>query len=390
METHQTEPKRAVRWLSAVLLFGAILAVMFPAGAWADGTAAGTQISNTATIEYVVGTTTLTVEDSTTFLVDRMVDLTVSRTGEAYTTGIAGDTVVLIFTVANTGNDTFDFALAAADLDSVADPYYGTDNLNLNEDELANVVIYVDSDGAGTVADYVSAEHTYDDTADTTAGSINDLNQDMMINVYMVCPVPDTAAEGAIAVMLLRATALDSNGDEMAKDSGEDVTDSVQTVFADADTDGDGAYDDAQDAQAVAIDAFQVQAPSLTVTKTSVVQEDSINGEDNPMAIPSARVRYTIVIANGGSSAASGLVVTDAIPENTCFYVGSITVTANGVTVDTPTASYSANNGTDYEHVAEAETDGNGEDPDVTNIMVDVGTVTAGTSTTVTFDVIIQ
>jgi uncharacterized repeat protein (TIGR01451 family) len=373
--------------LSAVLLFGAILAVMFPAGAWADGTAAGTVISNTATIEYVVGTTTLTVEDSTTtFLVDRVVDLTVSRTGEAYTTGTAGGTVVLTFTVTNTGNDTFDFNLEGVDLDGVADPYDddGTDTLN----EVTVEGIYVDSEEAGPVDDYVTGNYTYEES--DTEESIDDLGQDERINVYMVCNVPDTAADGAIAVMLLRATALDSDGNEMAEDSGGDDTTIVQTVFADGNSDY-ASEDAARNAEAVAIDAFQVQAPSLTVTKTSEVQEDSINGEDNPMAIPSARVRYTIVIANGGSSEASGLVVTDAIPDNTWFFVGSITV--DGETVDTTattaTATYSADGGENYTHTPVEGTDG--EDQSVTDIRVELGTaVAAQGSATVTFDVIIQ
>jgi uncharacterized repeat protein (TIGR01451 family) len=187
--------------------------------------------------------------------------------------------------------------------------------------------------------------------------------------------------------MLLRATALDSDGNEMAEDSGGDDTTIVQTVFADGNSDY-ASEDAARNAEAVAIDAFQVQAPSLTVTKTSEVQEDSINGEDNPMAIPSARVRYTIVIANSGNSEASGLVVTDAIPEYTCFVVDSITVTVDGETVDTPTATYTDDNWTTDTYTP--VTGDEGEDPDVTDIKVDVGTVAANGSATVTFDVIIQ
>ena len=64
MKTQQTDPKRAVRWLSAVLLFGAILTMLFPAGAWAVGTAANTPVNNMATIDapgYQTITRTVTV-----------------------------------------------------------------------------------------------------------------------------------------------------------------------------------------------------------------------------------------------------------------------------------------------------------------------------------------
>jgi len=56
MKTQRTDQKRAVRWLSTVLLFGALLTLMLPAGAWALGTASGTTIENQATITYQVGT----------------------------------------------------------------------------------------------------------------------------------------------------------------------------------------------------------------------------------------------------------------------------------------------------------------------------------------------
>ena len=343
--------------------------------------------NNMATIEYDVGATTLLVESSPTgnstvgsgngsntmFLVDRMVDLTVTRSGATYTNGTAGGTAVLTFTVANTGNDTFDFDLSGLDLGGVADPYGGTDNL----DGITVAGVYVDSDGPGAVGTYTTGSHSYD-ASDTTNGTIDNLAQDQMINVYMVCNVPATAAQGDIAVMLLRATALDSGGGAMTQSAGADTA-GMETVFADDDADGAGTQDAARNAQDVDTDAFQVQAPSLTVTKTSAVQADPVNGTSNPMAIPLARVRYTILIENNGSSDASGLVATDAIPGNTWFYVGSITG---------DTASHSSDGGTNYTYAPTAGT--YGEDQSVTHIRADVGTVAAGGSATVTFDVIIQ
>jgi uncharacterized repeat protein (TIGR01451 family) len=195
----------------------------------------------------------------------------------------------------------------------------------------------------------------------------------------MVCSIPGTAVNGDIAVMLLRAEARRaSDNADLAETSGADTA-GVDTVFADDDGDGGGGEDTARNSEDVEIDALQIQAPSLTVAKTSSVQADPLNGSTNPKAIPLARVRYTIQITNGGTSAANNLVVTDAIPGNSWFYVGSVT---GG------TGTYSDDGGTTYTHTPSAGS--YGEDQSVTHVQVAVGSIAAGANATVTFDVIIQ
>lgn len=392
MKMQRTHENRAVRWLSTIVLFGAILTMLCPAGAWAVGTPANTGITNRATINYDVGGATIVIESSptgnattganngadTSFVVDQMVDLVVTRAGGAYTPAAAGSTTaVLTYSVANTGNDTFDFNLNALDIDGLADPYGGADNLN----GVVVTGIFVDSDPAGPTGGgtpYSPAAHSYAVGTDT-ATFVDDLAQDQMINVYIVCTIPGTAVNGDIAVMLLRAEArrASDTADLTATVGGD--TPGMDIVFVDADGDGAGPQDADRNSEHVAVDAFQIQAPSLTVTKTSQVQEDPFNGTTNPMAIPLARVRYTITIANGGASAANNIVVTDAIPGSTWFYVGSVT---GG------TGTYSDDNGSTYTYGPSAGS--NGEDQNVTNIQVDVGSIAASANATVTFDVIIQ
>ncbi len=390
MKMLRTYHFKTVRWLSASLLFGLILALGFPAGAFADGTPASTAIDNRATINYDVGAITIVIESSpagntstgvgngadTSFVVDQMVDLTVTRSTSVYKTATVGGTAVITFTVANTGNDTFDFNLSASDLSGILDPYGGADNL----DGITVAGIYVDSDGPGDVgggSPYVSGAHTYD--ASDTATVVENLAQDRMINVYMVCNIPGTAVSGDIAVMLLRAEARRaSDNADLAETSGADTA-GVDTVFADDDGDGGGGEDTARNSEDVEIDALQIQAPSLTVSKTSSVQADPLNGTTNAKAIPLARVRYSIQITNGGTSAANNIVVTDAIPGNTWFFVGSVT---GG------TGTYSDNGGTTYVYPPSAGS--YGEDQNVTHVQVDVGSIAAGANATVTYDVIIQ
>ena len=80
MNSQRTNQVRAVRWLSTLLLFGAIFTLLCPAGAWAVGTPSGTTISNQATIDYAVGGVSQTAIDSaaTDFLVDNRIDVTVA------------------------------------------------------------------------------------------------------------------------------------------------------------------------------------------------------------------------------------------------------------------------------------------------------------------------
>ena len=55
---------------------------------------------------------------------------------------------------------------------------------------------------------------------------------------------------------------------------------------------------------------------TLTLVKTSTVLSDGVNGTANPMAIPGAIVRYTILVTNTGTSAVdSGTVLLiDSLP----------------------------------------------------------------------------
>jgi len=65
--------------------------------------------------------------------------------------------------------------------------------------------------------------------------------------------------------------------------------------------------------------------PSLTVSKSSTVLSDPVNGSDNPKRIPGSVVSYTITVTNTGTGTvdASSLIITDAIPANTSLYVSS-------------------------------------------------------------------
>jgi uncharacterized repeat protein (TIGR01451 family) len=109
--------------------------------------------------------------------------------------------------------------------------------------------------------------------------------------------------------------------------------------------------------------AFRVAFANLTVTKTAVVTSDPVNGASNPKAIPGATVHYTITVTNIGTTAATSVDLSDAIPANTTYVAASLTVTGGGGAV----------------------ADDSGDPLTVTG-----GTITGGSTMTVEFDVTID
>ena len=113
--------------------------------------------------------------------------------------------------------------------------------------------------------------------------------------------------------------------------------------------------------------------------KSSTVVEDPIRGTTNPLRIPGATVRWSIVITNDGSAAANNLVVTDLLDTDTTFVPGTITVAGTAEDDDDAGADESDPNGADFGATA-ADT-----------VTANIGTVAgSGASVTVEFDVTID
>ena len=63
--------------------------------------------------------------------------------------------------------------------------------------------------------------------------------------------------------------------------------------------------------------------PELLVTKTAATAEDPVNLTTNPKAIPGSEVLYTLTVSNQGAGTVDNdaVVITDAIPANSCMRV---------------------------------------------------------------------
>lgn len=311
MKPQRTHQNRAVRWLSAIMLFGAMLTLMLPSGAWAVGTPSGTNINNRATINYDVGGVGQTgVESSptgnatagvgngadTTFVVDNRVDLTVVSQGNT-TVSTSQTDAALEFLLTNVGNTTQGYLLEVVN---------GTTNI-----PMGGVEIWIED---GTTAGFQAAQ----DTLYVGGSNAGDLDPntgtatDAQLTVYIVADAPASATNGDTDTYWLRATTTNlSTTTVTTSTAGADDPTAVDNVLADADADA-GAIDGLNDGRHADSGDFVVAASALTVTKTHAVISDPVNGTANPKAIPGAVIEYTVNITNAAAAAiAQNVTVSD-------------------------------------------------------------------------------
>jgi uncharacterized repeat protein (TIGR01451 family) len=310
----------------------ALLALAAPHTAFAAGTASGTSIDNTATLDYQVGGIDQTqLSSSASFVVDNKVDLTVVTQDASevavFPGSLFGDGIynVLHFRVTNDGNTAQDCSLSVVTVATGnAAKFGGTDAFNMTPEPVPEARIFVNSvmDIAGT----------YDNGTDT-GNYIDELPADSFFDVFVVLDAPLTAADGEIASYHLVAAAHDAGlggtlGDRTTADTGAWASGTVQVVFADAagSAAGDAQYDGRHSDQ----DDYEVTSADLAITKSSAVVSDPFSSS-NPKAIPGATIRYTIDMANTGGTDAQAVITVDQIPANTTFVSGSVaTSNSNG------------------------------------------------------------
>lgn len=319
--------------LKRVLLAAASLSslLMFT-GAHAAGTAANTDITNTATVNYSVGGIAQSAINSapSTFKVDRKVNLTVAA-GSTTSTSPGSTAVAVAFTVTNSGNDTDNFTLAAA-------------NQTGDNFDVTNVKIYRDN-----------GDGVFNAASDTLVSGAVAFTADQTSTIFIVGDIPLAVANSNTSIVKLTATT------GYTASSGADTA-GVETVFADTGRDGTENINN----------SYVISSASLAVTKTAVVISDPINLTTNPKAIPGATVEYTITVTNSGSAAATSVVLTDSIPTNTTYTANSMTLNAGALT-----------------DAADADGGSTTGSP-VTSLTVNAGSVAISATSTVKFRVTVK
>lgn len=288
------------------------------------GTVAGTEVRNTAQATYTVnGAAQTTSSNTAAFVVDRKVNLTVVTAQSAATSVNYGDTgAVAAFRVTNNTNATQDFLLVMSQL-VPAGLLTNTDNF-----DLTNARIYVD----------VNKNNRYDPATDT-ATYIDELAPDDSRMVFIVGDVPtnnNAATEAQVGLGAIVATggAPGVQGTALVPTPLNTINQDaeIDVVFADDDNDGLLGFDAPNNGRGWAYASFAVTArgPNLTITKTATVLSDGVSLL-NPKALPGAVVQYCLTVANTTLlTAASGVALTDVVPDKTTYVPGSLTVGSVG------------------------------------------------------------
>ncbi len=294
--------RNSIKLLTAAIL----LATGQQAFAAAVGTKAGTEVNNTASVSYTVGSVAQTAvanDPAAKFNVDRKVDVTVAA---ADTTSSPSDVTpkatsqMLTFTVTNNTNDYMDFDLSAV-------------NATGDDFNVSSITYKVES---GATPGYQPLEDT--------GTYIDDLASGDDATVYVFATIPDldpptnSVANGKQGGVVLTAIAHDGNdgtpgalGSLTANDAGADVANTVQNVFADeAGTGGDTA----KNGKHADTGFYEISTAAISVAKTSFVMWDPINHYTNPKAIPGAVMVYCITVTNPSTSLdATAIAVSDQI-----------------------------------------------------------------------------
>jgi uncharacterized repeat protein (TIGR01451 family) len=289
---------RPAAWIAAALL----APLLGTPAALALGTAAGTDITNTASVTADVGGTPVTASSpphvvTVAELID--VDVTLLTVGNVLVTSPASGQV-LTYRVTNTGNgvDTFsllgDSALAGDDFDPTL------------------VSLYLDANGSGLYEPGLDTLYT-PGSNDPQLDANDPANDDVV--VFALNDVPAALVSGQLGDSRLVATSQTASGapGTVAAGAGEGGTDAVVGTSGGDDED-QGTH--------------QVATVALAIAKSSSVADPF--GGTQPL--PGATITYTLVVTVTGAGNADAVVVTDAIPANTTYVAGSLTRNAAPLT----------------------------------------------------------
>lgn len=291
-------------------MLGATALTAFTAvSAHAGGTAAGTNVQNTFTLDYQVNgedqTTIDNVGTPTEFTVDRLIDVNVESTADTNVT--PGQTSgTLNFTLTNEGNDTQQYNLTIVD-----------EALN-DFDASAYSVWYEDPANPGVFIEF-------------TGSNYPELAPDATIAVEIrSSQIPAGAADGEQESLSLIATTHDTSGALVSEDNdGNSLTGSAENVFADDPASAEASTGDSttdSDGKDSATAIFLVASADLAANKAvTIFSEDGAGCATIPgtptggYSVPGSCVEYVITVTNEGGEDATAVTLTDILNENLEF-----------------------------------------------------------------------
>ncbi len=281
-------PKCALISLIIILQAGLALAV---------GTTAGTTITNQASANYSVSGSSFTENSNpTTTQVAEILNITTTWQDAANITVHPSDTAqVLTFQITNTGNGSDFYTLTG--LSTLAGDNFDPGLTN----------IYLDTNNNGVYDSDIDAVYT--------AGS-NDptLAADASVIIFLLNNIPGAVSDADLGNSQLTA----------ASNTG---TGSAGTTIAGEGESGTDAVVGTSEGQSAQTGTYQVSTVVVSLIKASTIADPF--GTNEP--VPGAIITYTITITVTGSGTAQALIITDAIPANTIYQAGTLSLGGGGL-----------------------------------------------------------
>jgi uncharacterized repeat protein (TIGR01451 family) len=264
---------------------------LLPIASHAAGTAAGTNIQNTAQVSYDVGGTAVTTaSNATTLTVAEIINTNVIALTNSVSVAPGATNQVLQFRVTNTGNGPEKFHLTPNST-IVGDGF---------DPVLATNSIYFDTDGTPGL-------NTATDTLYVPGSNDPNLLADASIVVLVVNNIPSGLANGLQGRSEVSAAAFTGTG-------------TPGTVYAGQGVSGADAVLGTTGGKGNSNGVYVIGSIALNAVKSQVISDQF--GGTQPL--PGATITYQIVVTPSGTGTASNVVFNDGIPVNTTYKTGTL------------------------------------------------------------------
>jgi len=359
----------------------AVLAMIIGgAGAYALGTTAGKEISNSVTLSYTAGGVAQEPVSSNTdtFKVDKKVDMILYTTDTDQIVVTPGQTDrITHFRFENEGNADQNFSFSVANLATDQEADY---NDRKDSDDVQDLLIqctYTAPGGTTETQTWTAGPVTLEIEENGTA----ECNVSADINEPDTTPSvndPGKGDDGDVMNIELLATAVKPNGDPEENSTSESAN-TVDVVLADGFDDetlgaaeehnsSDGHKGDTPlDGKEAARSGYIIATPVLTAKKESCVISDPVHGDSNDAKrIPGAVIRYLFDINNTGSGDVDELNITDTFND----YLDVSGLPTSAKKSESQDNACSCETQTDSEAISSQDVIMNGQEMTITNIEV--------------------
>jgi len=275
-----------------------LLLTVLSRAALAVGTGAGIDISNTATVDFVMGGSPASINSNTiTFRVDEKLDVNVAwQDGANIFVNSPDNNQVLSYLLTNTGNGNDSYTLSAQN------------SLTGDQFNPVFVDIYLDANANGIFESGI-------DTLYIPGSNDPVLAADASLAVFVRNNIPNGLNSGDLGNSQLTATSNTLSG-------------APGTFLANAGDNNTFAVVGASGATDSAVGTYEINGTNVSLVK-SVVISDPLGG-NQPM--PGATMTYQIDVSVTGPGTATGVVITDPIPANTTYAAGTLNLNASPLT----------------------------------------------------------